>query len=172
MRTPRRIWRFHLGGHPRRVPEGWTRLDAPLNNELLDTRRTQVGLSLAGLRANIGQQPPAAVEDLFTVAVAAYIADRRAPRAKSGAPRRIELSVPVAEPGIWNDSRTNSLLCALLCELTGDTWTVAFRQDSNPHAWQGQLIPVPVESVSLFSGGLDSFCHAATLRPAAKSGAV
>lgn len=168
MRTPKRTWRFHFGGHPSRVPEGWVRLDAPLDNEFLHDGPPQVGLTLAGLREAIGRQPPARVEDLFTIAVAVYTADRRAPRRRDGKPRRFELNIPVSEPDTWNRPQSRALLCALLGGLSGDEWTVQFRQDVNPPPWQSQLLPAEVEAVALFSGGLDSFCHAGLLRPTSK----
>lgn len=173
MRTPTRTWRFHFGGHPSRVPEGWTRLDAPLDNEVLHDGPSQVGLTLTGLRQAIGRQPDAAVADLFTIAVAAYTADRRAPRGKADArPRKLELNVPVAEPATWNRPDIRAPLTALLRGLSDDEWAFEFRQDRNPVLWQGQLRPAGVATVALFSGGLDSFCHAGLLRPGPDRGAI
>lgn len=165
MRAAHRTWRFHFGGHPSRVPEGWTRLDAPLGERHTDGP-AQVGLTLAGLRDVIGRQPDTRVADLFTIAVAAYTADRRAPRGKiADRPRNLELDVPVAEPTTWNRPDLRALLTALLAGMSGDEWTLRFRPDDNPVLWQGQLVPADVATVSLFSGGLDSFCHAGLLRP-------
>lgn len=105
---------------------------------------------------------PAAAQDLFHIASAAYLADLRSPRPQSFA-REIEISVPVYEPGLWTGASGECLL-DLLAWLSGDQWTLRptrMPRLRNDVVLDSQLDAIPPqESVMLLSGGLDSFCGA------------
>ncbi|MBK8059524.1 MAG: hypothetical protein IPK33_17200 [Gemmatimonadetes bacterium] len=105
--------------------------------------------------------PRAATVDLYRLAAAVYAADLRIPRADAfdGWSRDIILHLPVSDLTAW---RTASVaLHRLLSFLTGDHWTVEFREGGayipprDPKRW-GQLAPFRADAAALFSGGLDS----------------
>lgn len=99
-------------------------------------------------------------QDLWRVARAVYLADRRSPRRQTadGWTRMIELSAQVHEPARWEQSHLDELN-VLLQVLTGDRWDI--------HVYGGLSITrtFPEEPwathVALFSGGLDSTAYAA-----------
>ncbi|WP_282776791.1 7-cyano-7-deazaguanine synthase [Nocardia sp. CC201C] len=98
-------------------------------------------------------------QDLWRVARAVYLADRRSPRDRTADnwTRTIVMSIQVFQPDRWGPHCT--LLNDLLQVLTGDRWDVRVHGGVGS---QGQL-PVQPEytHVALFSGGLDSTAYAA-----------
>ncbi|MDP0920004.1 hypothetical protein Q6272_33755, partial [Klebsiella pneumoniae] len=73
--------------------------------------------------------------------------------------REIRLVVPVSDPSRWTAAAPT--LKKSLDFLTGDRWTIGFRTRPDRFAAITQaappsLIAPPFDSVSLFSGGLDS----------------
>lgn len=125
---------------------------------------------------------PADLADLVDVALAAYLADRLAPRRPPSADRyhlhwnrRLHLTLPVRDVRRWRDPLLLSRLRQVLALLTEDAWAFDFvpRPGERRIAeMQGYLLPdrpVPPLSVALFSGGLDSLaglCHQLAARPA------
>ncbi|KRV48663.1 hypothetical protein AQ490_24330 [Wenjunlia vitaminophila] len=113
-------------------------------------------------------------EDLFRVARAIFVADKRV-RRQPGLDRwtrHIHLSVPVAEPGLWHTPEVAGHLTTLLNTLTSDRWDLSFRRhparDSPPSA----MFPVKGREVILLSGGLDSLAWAATRARADTAGTL
>jgi hypothetical protein len=106
--------------------------------------------------------------DLFIVAALVHAADTRISRAEQSQDswtREIRLLVPVSDPDRWQTvART---LTSALDFLTGDRWTVGFRR--RPQRFgslttqPATLLPPPFDTVSLFSGGLDSLIGAIDL---------
>jgi len=114
-----------------------------------------------------GLVPPERAIDLYILAVGCYIADQRISRKTHGEDswsRRIDLFVPVSDPGLWEQQAEK--ISNLLGFLSGDYWTVHFRgRDKLPqYPFSGQPITLPeTNCVSLFSGGLDSYIGAINL---------
>lgn len=104
------------------------------------------------------------VADLHTVAVACYFADKHYRRDETADrwTRRFHMSIPVIDPEPW-ERGAGALFTSMLELLTSDRWQLEFRQDSMSAVHLRQPMdgvePGSVEAVSLFSGGLDSFCH-------------
>lgn len=117
-----------------------------------------------GIQKHFITEPSAGVADLHTVAVACYFADKHHRRDETADrwTRRFRLSIPVIDPEPWENG-AGSLFTSVLELLTSDRWQLEFRQDSMSAVYLRQPMegvePGPVEAVSLFSGGLDSFCH-------------
>lgn len=106
-----------------------------------------------------GLSPTPNVIDLMRAALAVYASDQLISREEHGYfnwSRHFKLHLPVMNPEVWNTSKGD--LEALLSFLSGDKWEVNFRQNDeseyqpNPPKYEGNL-----NTVSLFSGGLDSF---------------
>ncbi len=118
--------------------------------------------------ARRGMYPPEIAIDLAILAATVTAADTRISRiadAQDSWTREIDLYVPVAEPEIW--STNGDLIERILQFLTGDIWRITFRSRQKK---MDTLIDRPqktigtmFDSVSLFSGGLDSFVGAIDL---------
>jgi hypothetical protein len=110
--------------------------------------------------------PTAMGLDLLILAVLVYAADTRVSRVQTsqdGWTREFRLVVPVSDPVKWD--RRKDLLSQTLRFLTGDLWEIAFR--TWPSKVKAPLINrpelgfvAPFDSVSLFSGGMDSLIGA------------
>ncbi len=80
--------------------------------------------------------------------------------------RKLHLSIPVIEYSHWNSVRTS--LEKMLSFLSGDIWTIDFReceptnryQDNHKRPPQKLVSLEEYDAVSLLSGGLDSYCGA------------
>ena len=104
--------------------------------------------------------------DLMILAAHVYAADTRISRTKESQDtwtREIRLVVPVSDPALWNGA-THQIV-RLLNFLTGDRWSVGFRERLKPFAKivekaTKDLLGSPFTGVSLFSGGLDSLIGA------------
>lgn len=125
--------------------------------------------------AKIGVYPSEIGIDLLVLAAHAQAADTRISRAsesQDGWTREIRVVVPVSDLETWNASIP--LLERLLNFLTGDRWTVGFRP--RPRGFERispemppQLIPPAFDSLTLFSGGLDSLIGTIDLLEAGKT---
>ncbi len=112
---------------------------------------------------------PEALDDLLALATYCLEADKQMPRGNendlwlSDWPRDICVKAKVCAIDIWNDDDTKEILQAYLSFLTGDNWAFEFEGGRTPYAssvlfpgdWQ-QSVRQPMDSVLLFSGGLDS----------------
>lgn len=113
-------------------------------------------------------KPPQAAVDLYRITVAAYCADLRLPRRRTGYDnwtRQIVLHVPVADVDRW--SPQVETLERLLSFLSGDQWKVELRNQEVPEPDRNRRSrtklegnrrdPEALDAACLFSGGLDSF---------------
>lgn len=112
--------------------------------------------------------PSSLAEDLFLIACAVYAADIRINRyqhAQDSWTRQIKLFIPVSDLDKW-ESLTGTL-ASILGFLTGDIWHFDFRlrdnqnalfSDSRSKRYKG--LSYKTDTVSLFSGGMDSFIGA------------
>lgn len=107
-------------------------------------------------------------EDLLIIAMSVFYVDKRIPRNyfEDSWTRTISINIPVIEINKWNEVREN--LVKMLGFLTGDNWCISFRQTTNK--FRGEKVSKyklisnkDFDAVSLFSGGLDSFCGAIKL---------
>ncbi len=127
-----------------------------------------IGGALTDLK-KIGVFPSEIGLDLLVLAAHVHAADTRISRAEQSQDswtREIRLVVPVSDPSRWN--ATAPTLKKSLDFLTGDRWTIGFRARPTRFATIAQaapptLIAPPFDSVSLFSGGLDSLIGAIDL---------
>ena len=115
-----------------------------------------------------GVHPSERAADLAILAATVTAADTRISRATDSQDnwtREIDLYVPVQEPALWQ--KQFALIERMLNFLTGDLWYLSFRERDPRYA---KLLKKPdefalpaVDSVCLFSGGLDSFVGAIDL---------
>jgi hypothetical protein len=125
--------------------------------------------------AKLGVYPSEIGIDLLVLAAHVQAADTRISRAsesQDGWTREIRLVVPVSDPTRWNASIP--LLQRLLNFLTGDKWIVGFRPRSKGFgkiSLERPVRPVPAtfDSLTLFSGGLDSLIGTIDLLAQGKS---
>lgn len=107
-------------------------------------------------------------EDFLIIAASIFCADKRIPRKNfsDNWTRKMKLSIPVFELEKWNSVKKE--LEYTIGFLSGDDWTFEFRHSSTRFRTdklnsQNLISKDKYDSVSLFSGGLDSFCGALTL---------
>lgn len=116
-------------------------------------------------------------EDLYIIALAVFAADKRIPRTRTpdNWTRALHLNVPVIEAEQWNLVKEE--LERTLSYLSGDLWHFTFRPCGVENRYKDNHKSVPARNtllnkargVSLFSGGLDSFCGAYNLMMSGKS---
>ena len=113
-------------------------------------------------------------EDLFIIGLSVFALDKRISRSlfNDAWTREIEVSIPVLEKSKW-DSTCNKWN-ELLSFLTGDIWKIEFRSTiaeygTHKNANRSKIDISGCDCVSLFSGGLDSFCGAIKLLEEGKS---
>lgn len=113
-------------------------------------------------------------EDLFVIGITIFALDKRINRRlfKDCWTREISVSIPVLNENVWN--KTKDWWNKILCFLTGDIWDVNFRQCFKQYSKRDNpnRIHLHIEKcdcVSLFSGGLDSYCGAVKLLEDGKS---
>jgi 7-cyano-7-deazaguanine synthase in queuosine biosynthesis len=119
---------------------------------------------IARIAGMVGRTPTDLACDFLTVCSAAYAADLSIPRvyAANRWERDILLHVPVGDPNLWNAAGEE--LCGLLRFLTGDAWDVQFRATSGVSSPPLAREPLEgIDTVCLFSGGLDSLVGAIDL---------
>ena len=113
-------------------------------------------------------------EDLFVIGISIFALDKRISRRMFTDcwTRKFSISIPVLSIEKWN--KTKDMWNKTLGFLTGDIWDVQFRscekfysQRENPN--RVHLNIDKCDCVSLFSGGLDSFCGAIKLLEEGKS---
>lgn len=127
-----------------------------------------IGGALTNLR-KLGVFPSEIGIDLLVVAAHVHAADTRISRVEQSQDswtREIRLVIPVSDPARWAGAVPT--LVKALNFLTGDRWTIGFRARPPRFATIAQeapptLIAPPFDSVSLFSGGLDSLIGAIDL---------
>ena len=131
------------------------------------------GLSKAIERLRqIGITPSEVAVDLLLLASAVLLADTRISRkntAQDGWTREIGLHIPVKTPTLWKS--IGFTIKHMLEFLTGDLWHLSFYpRPSNCLAPLPVVLSKPsIDSVCLFSGGLDSFVGAIDLLNASTS---
>ena len=142
-----------------------TLLQMVVGDKLLDHG---IGSALTSLK-KLGIYPSEIGIDLLVVAAHVHAADTRISRVEQSQDswtREIRLVIPVSEPERWTGAVPT--LTKILNFLTGDRWTIGFRARPPKFALIAQeapptLIAPPFDSVSLFSGGLDSLIGAIDL---------
>lgn len=126
-----------------------------------------IGAALTSLKA-LGVFPSEIGLDLLVIAAHVHAADTRISRAEQSQDswtREIRLVVPVSDPNRWNAAAQT--IKRTLDFLTGDRWMIGFR--SRPERFAEiitppeTLLPPAFDTVSLFSGGLDSLIGAIDL---------
>lgn len=142
-----------------------TRLDLVAGEKSLDHG---IGGALTRLKA-LGIFPSEVGVDLLIVAAHVHAADTRISRAEQSQDswtREIRLVVPVSDSARWNSAART--LTKTLNFLTGDQWTIDFRP--RPKKFMRialselpSLLPSQFDTISLFSGGLDSLIGAIDL---------
>lgn len=115
--------------------------------------------ALAELVRDLGT-PHAPFVDLLRLAVAAYGADKVVlrERATDRWTRQLRLHVPVSDAERWSSAWV--AFTEALAYLTGDEWRLRFRRQSPHEASDAAVPPAGFDTVSLFSGGLDSLAGA------------
>ncbi len=113
-------------------------------------------------------------EDLFVIAISVFAIDKRVSRSlfTDCWTRTIDVSIPVIELEQWQSVKP--LWDRTLNFLTGDIWNVSFRKTENQYSLRTHSSRIKIDIsgcdvVSLFSGGLDSFCGAIELLNQGKS---
>ncbi len=113
-------------------------------------------------------------EDLFVIAAAIFAIDKRVSRRlfTDCWTRELEVSIPVIELEKWESVKL--LWDNTLNFLTGDLWNLKFRKSENLYSQRTRESSIVIDisscdAVSLFSGGLDSFCGAIELLEQGKS---
>jgi len=147
--------------------EDYTNVDLQL---VAGNRRLGGGLGNAiESLTSLGAYPTELGIDFLLLAAAVHAADTRVSRVTSqdSWTRELAVRVPVSDPVRWNASL--NLLRTTLNFLTGDRWTVSFRPRPMGFEEMAPFRPLtenprpPFSTVSLFSGGLDSFIGAIDL---------
>lgn len=134
----------------------------------IDERAGEAPFHVRGLLNGLPEAAPGAVELLFA-ATAAYLADRSLSRKRTpdGWSREIQLSFPVRSPDAWPSMAFSKLLSVL----TNDNWSIAPYKSHRlaPLATGDNTFASHGDSVSLFSGGLDSYGHVVQLHSSGSS---
>lgn len=113
-------------------------------------------------------------EDLFVIAISIFAIDKRVSRSlfMDCWTREIDVSIPVTELDKWEPVK--ELWNKTMNFLTGDVWNINFRKSEilfskrSRHS-RSKIDISGCDVVSLFSGGLDSFCGAIELLEQGKS---
>jgi len=150
---------------PSEADEQTTYLQLVAGNRSLDHG---IGDALTNLN-KLGVFPSEIGIDLLLIAAHVHAADTRISRTEQSQDswtREIRLVVPVSEPERWGG--VVATLKKALDFLTGDRWIIGFRARPSRFAVIAQqsslsLMAPPFDSVSLFSGGLDSLIGAIDL---------
>jgi 7-cyano-7-deazaguanine synthase in queuosine biosynthesis len=148
------------------VPEGTTATEV----QLIPNQRSLghcLGTTIDQL-SDLNLAPSEIGVDFLLLGSAILTADKHASRARYAEDswtRELALSLPVSDPARWQ--AVSAKLTQALGFLTGDRWTLEFR--ARPIAYVTLAPPPPttvgpiIDTVSLFSGGLDSFIGAVDL---------
>src|ERR1700733_14234982 len=130
--------------------DGFTSLEWPVEGRATPTVASDLGWNLAPLHVGTPQ-----IADLVPLASGAYMADRSTPRGIRFQ-RDLMLKVAVLIPDLWNQDVLQAA-AELLHWLTGDTWDVSVTPASDTAFPGPATVGEPGGSVSLLSGGLDSY---------------
>ena len=113
-------------------------------------------------------------EDLFVIAISIFAIDKRVPRNlfTDCWTREIDVSIPVIELEKWKSVKES--WNKMMRFLTGDVWNINFRKNELSFSQRIRKSRIKIDIsecdvVSLFSGGLDSFCGAIELLEQGKS---
>ncbi len=113
-------------------------------------------------------------EDLFLIAISIFAIDKRVSRSlfTDCWTRELEVSIPVIDVEKWEP--ITDLWNETMNFLTGDIWNINFRKCENVYSKRTRKSRSSIDIsgcdvVSLFSGGLDSFCGAIELLEQGKS---
>lgn len=115
-------------------------------------------------------------EDLFIIGMSVFSIDKRISRTLStdNWTRSFNVSIPVLELDKWEKEREK--INETLRFLTGDVWNIEFRKTEEVYMECNRQVKKvnrinkeDFNAVSLFSGGLDSFCGAISLMEQGKS---
>ncbi len=139
-----------------------TRIDLVQSEKRLDYG---IGRALEDL-GQLGIFPSEIGLDLLVIAALVHAADTRISRATESQDtwtREIRIVVPVSDLVRWSD--TAAFIERILDFLSGDKWIITFRPRPRGFAsivptHPGRMISLPFDSLSLFSGGLDSLIGA------------
>lgn len=153
---------------------GWFKRRARANagNEVVENA-FEYFLDDSGLVQPLAVPLPARYADFVDIAVAANLADRRAPRRRGSEKyssltaastwwRNMHLSIPVRDQYWWNSETVKRDLARLLRFLTGDVWSLQFYErkiDPRPSEIQSafkNFIPNKSNVAILHSGGMDA----------------
>ncbi|MFS0752615.1 Qat anti-phage system QueC-like protein QatC [Oceanobacillus sp. 1P07AA] len=138
--------------------------------QLLDKKnKSNVKTDMEQLWRRFGlENLPSINEDFLIIASSIFCADKRIPRKifSDNWSRTIKLFIPVLELEKWNSVKDK--LQETIGFLSGDEWKFEFRKTNSRFRGDKRntkniISPEKYDSVSLFSGGLDSFCGALTL---------
>lgn len=120
---------------------------------------------------NLHLHPSIIATDLFLIACLAYAADTRVDRYKDAQDswtRRLFLIIPVSDVSVWDQEKAN--LQNVFQFLTGDIWDFEFTNRDLSYEIFSLLdnrissgLSYSTDTVSLFSGGMDSFIGALDL---------
>ena len=114
-----------------------------------------------------GLAPSTVARDFFRLAGTVFCADKTIPRADTTDfwTRDISLTVPVSDPDLWG--RAADLLRKALSFLSGDRWHLEFLLDETEIP-EAETLATGTDTVTLFSGGLDSLAGAIDLLEAGR----
>lgn len=125
------------------------------------------GLNDVWLQMGRKEIPPL-YEDLFIIGLSIFAIDKRIPRRTTHNcwTRDLKVSIPVIEIQKWNIVKEQWE--SMLSFLTGDNWEIIFRKSEDIFSKRNRISKKRIDfsgctCVSLFSGGLDSFCGAIEL---------
>jgi len=132
-------------------------LDVVLYGHADRQTRGSAGAAIKHAIAKSMYSPSPRAWDFLSLALSVIAADLAGHRTKSpdGWTREFELDVAVADPTFWNQHQ--DLVCRLLGFLTTDLWKVNFIAGGYSPKPPRKPVLLPEDSVSLMSGGLDSF---------------
>ncbi len=137
-----------------------TKLLVPINTP---SHAESIETSFPNLFKNYNLSPNPIAYDFLRLAISVYSADVRVARDESYDQwtRNFHLYLPVSDVSKWDSSRIQ--IQDALSFLTGDHWELYFREldkSSKKYINGKKSKSLNVNSVSLFSGGLDSYCGA------------
>lgn len=99
------------------------------------------------------------IYDIMLVVAGVEVCDHSRVRAKMDWARNLSMRIPVHEPKRWNNPNVKDALIKALKMLTGDNWTIEFRQTPQPQSGPVQQaldFPHHADMIIPFSDGLDS----------------
>lgn len=136
------------------------------NNLIVQTGSTSQTANLGshGFFSQLLQLPPRRCIDLLRIAAGIHVVDRIVKRPHSedeDLSRRLHIEIEVKEPDFWSKPDVHDLVLQILCFLTADDWSLAFRSPERAADLANQEFLAFERSfdptrAALYSGGLDS----------------